>query len=491
MKPDAGANAANQHRDQAEASMPVAVQSAEIDTVLDEPRRGEAVWAEIGLAGRRELLDRIHAATAEKAEDWVRAAAAYKRLPADSPLIGEEWITGPYPVLTSLAALAATTRALEDGRSPVDSAAIRTVSGGRVAVRVHPASIWDRLLLNGFSAEVWMPPGVSAAAVRNQAGLALKRPRETRGIGVVLGAGNITSIPILDVLYELYAQNRVVALKLNPVMDGLLDVFTDVMAPLIDIGVLRILTGGADVGTYLVRHPEVAHVHMTGSQATHDAIVFGSGADGVARKQAGRPLLDKPVTSELGGVSPVIVVPGNWSDADLRFQAEHVVTQRLHYGGYNCCASQVVIVSADWPQKSRFLTYLRAVLAEAPARVAFYPGSDDRVASAEACYLTAERIGSRLLLPDVDPHEPGGRGDRVFCTRAGRARAVGRSWGILGRSCASCKRAIRRNTRGQSDRAPPHRQGAWPDARRRHRRIALWHCRSERLDGRRIPHSDG
>ncbi|MDK1348635.1 hypothetical protein QNO09_36295 [Streptomyces sp. 378] len=30
------------------------------------------------------------------------------------------------------------------------------------------------------------------------------------------------------------------------------------------------------------------------------------------------PLLDKPATSELGGVSPTIVLPGGWSEADLR-----------------------------------------------------------------------------------------------------------------------------------------------------------------------------
>ncbi|MGA6222077.1 aldehyde dehydrogenase family protein [Streptomyces umbrinus] len=381
--------------------------TAEVDRALAELAAGEDVWAETGLAGRRELLERMHAATAAQAEAWVDAAAAYKHVPRDSPLIGEEWITGPYPVVTSLSALAATAKALEEGRSPVDQAAVRRAPGGRTAVRVLPHSIWDRLLLNGFSAEVWMPPGVGAQTVRRQAGLALRRPRETSGIGVVLGAGNITSIPILDVLYELYAHNRVVALKLNPVTDGLRAVFTEVLAPLIEIGAVRILTGGADVGTYLVNHPKVAHVHMTGSQATHDAIVYGPGAEGASRKAAGTPLIEKPVTSELGGVSPTIVVPGEWSDADLRFQAEHVVTQRLHNGGYNCCASQVVVVSSDWAQKDQFLTYLRAGLAAAPARTAYYPGNDDRVAQAIAAYPEAERIGERVLVPDLDPENPG------------------------------------------------------------------------------------
>ncbi|MFD5539749.1 aldehyde dehydrogenase family protein [Streptomyces sp. NPDC127079] len=381
--------------------------TTEVDRALAELAGGESRWAQTGLAQRRELLERMRTATAAQAQAWVRAAAAYKRLPGDSPLIGEEWITGPYPVVTGLSALAATAKALEEGRSPVDRAAVRHAPGGRAAVRVLPHSMWDRLLLHGYSAEVWMPPGIDAETVRRQAGLALRRPRETSGVGVVLGAGNITSIPILDVLYEVYAHNRVVALKLNPVTDGLRAVFAEVLAPLVEIGVVRILTGGADVGAYLVNHPLVAHVHMTGSQATHDAIVYGPGAEGAARKDAGTPLLQKSVTSELGGVSPTIVVPGDWSDADLRFQAEHVVTQRLHNGGYNCCASQVVVVSSDWEQKDRFLEHLRAGLAAAPTRPAYYPGSEDRVVQAVASYPEAEHIGERLLIPDLDADHPG------------------------------------------------------------------------------------
>ena len=378
-----------------------AEQATQLDSVLGELAAGEKAWAACDLGRRRELLEQVHAATAAHAADWVRAAAGYKRLPDDSPLLGEEWISGPYAVLTGAAALAASIRALETGRSPADGYALGTAPGGRVTVKVLPHDTYDRLLLSGFSAEVWMLPGVDAADVRDQAGLALRHPAETNGIGVVLGAGNITSIPILDVLYELYAHNRVVVLKLNPITDAMLGPFSRALAPLIDLGAVRIVTGAGDVGGYLVHHPQVAHVHMTGSAVTHDAIMWGTGPEGAERKKNGTPLLDKPVTSELGGVSPTIVLPGTWSDADLRFQAEHVATQRLHNGGYNCIAAQVVVVSSEWAQKDKFLDQLRAVLAQAPARPAYYPGSDDRVAQACAVYPDAETIDGRVLLPDV------------------------------------------------------------------------------------------
>ena len=373
----------------------------ELDTALDELAAGEKTWAGTSLADRRRLLERVHQATATAAKDWVTAAAAYKRLPAGSQLIGEEWMSGPYGVLTSVAALIRTVTALEAGRSPVDGHPLGTAPGGRVAVKVLPHDKFDRLLLSGFSAEVWLRTDVDATRMRAEAGLALRQPAGTGGIGVVLGAGNITSIPVLDVLYELYANNRVVILKLNPITDGMLGPFTTALKPLIDIGAVRIVTGDGDVGGYLVNHPMVDHVHMTGSALTHDAIVWGTGQEAAERKQAGTPLLDKPVTSELGGVSPVIVMPGRWSDADMRFQAEHVATQRLHNGGYNCIATQNVIVSSGWPQKDAFLAQLRKVLAEAPARPAYYPGSEDREARARAAYPDSEAIAGRVLIPDV------------------------------------------------------------------------------------------
>ena len=380
------------------ATLPAA-EAETIDRALAELAAGVEAWKACDLRRCRDLIARIHAAAVAHADAWVTAAATYKRLPDGSQLRGEEWTSGPYGVLTATTVLAQSIKALEAGRSPVDGYRFGTAPGGRTTVEVLPHTVWDRLLLSGFTAEVWMPPGVTEATVREQAGLALRDPAGPGGVGVVLGAGNITSIPVLDVLYELYANNRVVLLKLNPITDVMFDVFSKVLAPLIELGLLRIVRGGADVGAYLVHHDLVDHVHMTGSALTHDAIVWGTGEEGAARKAAGTPLLTKPITSELGGVSPTIVVPGRWSDADLRFQAEHVATQKLHNGGYNCIASQVVVIGSDWPQKEAFLKYLREALEKAPARPAYYPGSDSRVAQACEAYPDAEQIRSRVLIP--------------------------------------------------------------------------------------------
>ncbi|MFD5179761.1 aldehyde dehydrogenase family protein [Nocardia sp. NPDC058379] len=377
------------------------VDSAVLDRALAELGSGEKVWSKTTLAERRVLLSRVHALTGRYAADWVRAATEIKSLDEDSPLLGEEWMSGPLALLQGLEALGDTLAALADGRSPLDGVKIDAAPGGRVAVPVLPFDTLDKLILNGFRADVWLRPGIDAGTARRRAGLAQLDPTATGGIGVVLGAGNIMSIPPLDVLYELFAHNRVVALKLNPITDPLLPVFEKIFAPFIDLGALRILRGGAAEGGYLVEHPAVAHVHMTGGTQTHDAIVWGPGAEGDKRRRSGRPLLDKPITSELGGVSPTIVVPGPWNDDDVKFQAEHVATSRLHNGGYNCIAVQVVVVSRDWEHKAKFLDELRAALRRAPQRDAYYPGSAGRVDAALKSYPGATEFGGRVLVENL------------------------------------------------------------------------------------------
>jgi len=378
---------------------------ATVDAALADLVEGEKAWAALTLRGRIALLGRIRELTVRHAQDWVDAALSYKKVDPSSPLVGEEWLSGPYPMASSCTALEQTLTDLDAGRSPLHKARFGAASG-RTTITVLPTSLFDSLLLSGFSAEVWLKPGVDQERAVATAGLAQLDPTRTHGVGVVLGAGNITSIAPLDVCYELFAHNRVAALKLNPITDAMLPVLNVVLEPLISMGALRILTGGIEVGEYLVHHDDVAHVHMTGSANTHDAIVWGAGEDAVSRRAEGAPLLDKPITSELGGVSPTVVLPGRWSAADLKFQAEHIATQRLHNGGYNCVATQAVVISADWDQKDDFLAALRTAVDTAPARPAYYPGSDDRVDAAHGAYPRADSLGQdggRLLVTDLKP----------------------------------------------------------------------------------------
>ncbi len=380
---------------------------AELDEMVAELAAGAKTWAGMDLHERAEILRVTQKSVAATAGIWAGAATSAKQVPSGS-LEGEEWMSGPAAVAPMLGEYADTLHLLAHGRSAIEGRKLGTAPGGRVSVRILPGDLKDNLLFNGFVGEVWFQPGVTAEQAKADAGLGAKRVGENGGVGLVLGAGNISAIGPLDIAYELVAYNRVSILKLNPTFQHLLPVYEMALAPLIEAGLLRIVNGGAEVGGYLADHPGISHVHITGSGRTHDAIVWGPGEEGARNKAAGTPKLSKEMTSELGGVSPIIVVPGTWSKGDLRFQAEHVVTQRLHNAGHNCIGGQALILSADWDQKDAFLAEIRGVLEEITPRSPWYPNGQASIDRAKATYgADAEQVGSAVLvaMKDESPSE--------------------------------------------------------------------------------------
>jgi len=383
-------------------------ETARLDAAIADLHVGARTWAALTLAQRVTLLRAVRTSVTAAAEDWATTAAASKGLDARHPLRGEEWLSGPYSVLGALDASIETLSRLARGANPLDGITVDRAPGGRTRVHAFPLTGIDRFLLSGYTGEVWLEPGVTPNQVRARAGLAQRTPTESGGVGLVLGAGNITSIPVLDVLYELLAHNRTALLKVNPTQDSLVPIYKRAFAPLIEPGFVRIVRGGPAVGSYLTAHADIDHVHITGSAATFDTIVWGASTGSAAQKAATtrrrnehRPLLQKPITAELGGVSPIIVVPGEWSKADLTYHAEHIATMRLQNSGHNCIAGQVVIVSSDWAQADAFRAELRRAYASAPERSTWYPGAPARVHSATDDYPDALVLGDRVLV-EVD-----------------------------------------------------------------------------------------
>ena len=369
-----------------------------LDTAIHDLQAGASTWSSLTPAQRVTLLRAVRSSVAAAAEDWAETAAASKGLDGRHPLRGEEWLSGPYSVLGALDAYIETMSRLANGTNPLDGITIDRAPGGRTRVHAFPLTGIDRFLLSGYTGEVWLEPGVTPNGARAAAGLAQRTPSDSGGVGLVLGAGNITSIPVLDVFYELIAHNRTALLKVNPTQDALVPIYKRALAPLIGPGLLRITRGGPEVGAYLTGHPHLAHVHVTGSDATFNAIVWGTGAAAMRRRRENRPLLKKPITAELGGVSPIIVVPGEWTQADLTYQAEHVATMRLQNSGHNCIAGQVVIMSSDWAQADDFRAALRRAYANAPERPIWYPGAPARMHLATDAYPDALVLGDRLLV---------------------------------------------------------------------------------------------
>ncbi|WP_226782792.1 aldehyde dehydrogenase family protein [Oceaniglobus trochenteri] len=357
----------------------------DLDAVIATLGAARDSWARTTNAERIAILQEIKDNLMQVAEGWATTAARHKLIPEGSALVGEEWTSGPYAVMSACNGLIQTLSQME-GKAYLDHLGKRRTATGQLAVRVLPHTIWDRLLLSGVKAEVWMREGVTQANLADHTAAAYDTPvaRRQGKVALVLGAGNIAAISPLDAFQKLFSEHQVVVLKMNPVNDYLTEYLEAALKPLIDRDALRIVKGGADVGAYLCNHPDVAEIHITGAAATHDAIVWGPGAEGAANKAAGTPKLTKHITSELGAVCPTIVVPGAWSAADLRFQAEHLATQKLHNSGFNCVACQMLVLPRDWDGKDRLMSNLRDVLSGEAQRQPWYPGAKDRMAEFES-----------------------------------------------------------------------------------------------------------
>lgn len=384
-----------------------------LDHAIGTLQENKTRWARMPLRQKIDYLRSALRGTAATAERQVAAALKAKGLAPDAPQAGEEWLGGPMVQARTIRLLIETLEQVAEGRPPrLKPGAVRTRPDGQVVVEVFPTETLDKLMFNGFRAEVWMDPEVTADRLNeNMASLYLRPEAEPTGkVALVLGAGNVASIGPLDVVHKLFAEGQVVLLKFNPVNDYLGPFVEESFADLVRDGFLRTAYGGADVGEYLCQHEGIEEIHITGSDRTHDAIVYGTGEEGAARKARNEPRLHKRITSELGNVSPIIVVPGPWTETDLRFHAENIATQMTNNAGFNCNAAKVIVLHESWPQKRALLDALRATLAAVPQRRAYYPGAEERFDRFISHHPQAETIGSRApgvlpwgLIPDVDP----------------------------------------------------------------------------------------
>lgn len=377
-----------------------------IDRCLAELHASKESWSSLDLVEKISMLKGLRTRAGSHARTWVEAAVQAKGLSMDSPLAGEEWISGPYALIEAINALEITLTRIASGSDVLEGFNVHSRPDGQVVVDVLPASRSDRILFSGSVVQVWMDPAVTLESLDGSVGELYRREGLSGSVCLILGAGNVASIPPCDVLYKLYNDGEVVILKMNPVNEYLGVIFEAIFAEFVDAGYLRLVYGDNGVGAFLTAHEGVETIHLTGSAATYNAIRYGTGDDSTARRVRDEPINDKPISAELGGVSPTIVVPGNWSEADLRFQAENVVTQKMNNSGFNCVSTQVLILPESWDLADVFLDEIRDVLGSIPDRDAYYPGAAARCDVAISASGNVEAFGNgteRYLITGLDP----------------------------------------------------------------------------------------
>lgn len=394
----------------------------EMDAAIATLQKHKQAWVKVTPSERIALVDALLRDFAAIAPRWVETAIQAKGISPDSPTVGEEWGAGAWPVAKQLRQLRQALADIATSGQPKIPGPVSTRPGGQVVAQVFPQTTYDRLFFGGVTAEVWMEPGVTQEGLSATQATIYQNKNHEGKVALVLGAGNVASIGPLDIIYKLFMEDQVVLYKTNPVNAYVGPLLQECFHALIEPGYLRIVYGGASEGAYLCNHADIEEIHITGSDKTFDAIVFGTGAEGAKRKTEKRPLLQKRITGELGNVSPVIVVPGPWSQSDLSYQAMHITSMLTNNSGFNCNATRVIIQHAGWGQRGDLLRALRETLSKIPLRNAYYPGAHDRQRAFVAAHADAEEFGTPqgqelawTFITDVDAHNPD---DICFTTEA-------------------------------------------------------------------------
>lgn len=340
----------------------------ELDALLERLEQGRLRWVATSPMDRARLLRACIRTTLDVADRWASVACEIKGYAPGSNGHGEEYLGGTLPTVRNLRLYA---EALEAKGQPPLPKVWRRPDGQHVA-RVFPQNLMDRALFTGITCDVWIEPGESPTQGKLYRDKAAGQGSEG-GICVVLGAGNQSSIAPMDVLYKLVVDDEVCILKMNPVNEALGPVLEQALGPLIEAGFLAIVYGGIPVGKHLTDHPMVGSIHITGSASAHDAILWGPGEEGERRKAEGSPRIDKHISSELGCVSPVLVVPGDWSTAQLEYQARQIASMLAYNCGFNCNGARLIVLASGWKLKEELIGRVKAHLASTPTRRAYYP----------------------------------------------------------------------------------------------------------------------
>jgi aldehyde dehydrogenase (NAD(P)+) len=376
--------------------VPKASSQNQMDTAIARLRDGANLFVNLSIRDRITLAETMQKGFLRVAARMVAVGCHAKGLAMGTPAEAEEWATGPWGVVRQLRLIRESLAALESrGNTPIGR--VRHKADNRLAVGLFPGNAIDGMLFKDITVEAHMREGVTEESLESNRASFYKQRQHDGLVVLVLAAGNIPAIGAMDVITKMFNEGKVCLLKMNPVNAYLGPLIEEAFAEVIKSGFLAIAYGGAEEGRYLVYHRDIDEVHITGSDKTHDNIVWGPlGVERDARMQRREPLLKKPITSELGNISPVIVVPGPYTDKELHFQAEDIAANFVMNASFMCCSAKMMVMPHGWGGSDTFVKFIQGVCATVPLRHAYYPGAEERWHTLLAGRSNVKQIGRAL-----------------------------------------------------------------------------------------------
>ena len=310
------------------------------------------------------------------ADHWVELEAKHKRIDPTTAAMGEQWAGGPWITVWGFQYIIKSLKDLPN----IDIDFNKKYNKNRHTLEVFPTKFIERLLYMGVKGHIKLRNNMTIEDLNEYRGFESRINTKNPTTTLVLGAGNQSCIPILDFAYHIITRRSPVVLKLNPVNEYLKPIFDNILAPFIKKNFLTVVVGDAELGKYLSKHQGISHIHLTGANSTYENIVYGRKlSDKEIGTKSLKKINNKSISTELGNVTPIVVIPDKWSKSDIRVQAKKVATAKLQNAGFNCIAAQVVILDKNWKQKDEFISKVKEIISEQQTRYFYYPGSKERI----------------------------------------------------------------------------------------------------------------
>lgn len=270
----------------------------------------------------------------------------------------------------------------------------KVMPNGQVVTQILPLFSNDHFgMVAGSTGELWFDPKhvKSTSDVKPLAFDELD-DKVDKGALLVLGAGNQSMLGAIDTLHGLFIRNRVVFLKHHPLRGGMEPFLRKLLAGLFEKGYLDSeLHDSLERTSAMIYSEHTSGVHLTGGKATHDAIVWGSPNGPKTTKK----LTNAEMSSELGCITPWIVTPTKFTNAELQEQTSAIYTGAWFCSSANCNAVKVVIMSSQWEQKQAFRQAIIDNWKNHTSPCAYYPGAEDRWNKFEQAYPNAMKVSGQ------------------------------------------------------------------------------------------------
>ena len=380
----------------------------QLDNAVSRVQEGAHKFASLSIQERINLINQMQSGFMSIAQQCVERACHEKSITTGTPVEAEEWATNAWPIIRHLRLLRESLQQISQTGKTKLGKLDRNIND-QLSVNVFPGNAIDGILFKDWNIDVHLQQGVTEETL-DQRAVFYQNPDHDGRVCLVLGAGNIAALGPTDVFTKMFNEGKVCVLKMNPVNAYLGSFFEQAFSSAIDQGFLAIVYGGKEEGQYLINHAGIDEIHITGSNKSYEEIVWGvAGEERINGKNQNRPIMTKPITAELGNISPVIVVPGPYSDAELAYQAESLVSDWTMNASFFCCSGKLLITPAGWDKKQTFMSHVEDLLNKVPPRKAYYPGAEDRWAAFiqdhEAKHFGSPAKGELpwTMIHDLDP----------------------------------------------------------------------------------------